>query len=103
MVMSIKEKNERSRAYRLKWQKKKSKEKHRNEYGFTKREEKKITNLVYILLLLDKGIKQKDISKELGITQQYISKLKNEYHSNIDIKMRREIIKRCKKLKKELG
>lgn len=78
-IISIKEKNRRSKEYRNEWKKEDSKIKRRNECGLTFRQQSKLDNLVKILELKEKGEKQKEISKRLNITQQAVSKLLNEY------------------------
>lgn len=103
MVMSIKEKNERLRSYRNEWNKKKSKELNRNEYGLTKREETKIYRIVMMLILLDRGYKCYEIAEELGVSNQCISKIRRQYNKfELDKKVHREIEKRYKALSKEL-
>lgn len=81
-LISVKEKNKRSKGYRNEWKKEESKKKHRNNAGLTSRQQKKMDNLLKILDLKEKGYKQLEISKTLKITQQAVSKLLNEWKNN---------------------
>lgn len=50
----------------------------RNEEGLTKRQQDKLDRLKNIKILKDKGLNQSQISKELGISRQAVSKLIKE-------------------------
>ncbi|MGL4772212.1 MAG: hypothetical protein ACRC2K_01485 [Clostridium sp.] len=78
-IISIKEKNRRSKDYRNEWKKEDSKKKRRNSEGLTTREQNKLNNLINIIRLKGNGATQKEISIQLNITQQAISKLYKEY------------------------
>lgn len=49
----------------------------RNENGLTSREQKKLDNIKAVKELSKKNLTQKQIAKELGITQQYVSSILN--------------------------
>ena len=51
----------------------------RNEAGLTMREQQKKDNIKAVKELAKQGLKQVEIAKELGITQQYVSKILNNY------------------------
>ncbi|MEG2246555.1 MAG: helix-turn-helix transcriptional regulator [Romboutsia sp.] len=61
-----------------KYNRKNEKRTPRNENGLTKRQQDKLERLKSIKLLKDKGLNQSQISKELGISRQAISKLIKE-------------------------
>lgn len=82
-IISTKEKNKRSRIYRNQWKKTESKKNRRNYLGLTTRQQNKLNNLLKILELKDKNLKQKDIALALDITQQAVSKLINEYKKGL--------------------
>lgn len=73
-IISSKEKYRRS----AEKQKAKKKAKRRNENGLTKREQDKIDNINAIKELYDKGYRQVQIAKELGLTKGRVSQIIKE-------------------------
>lgn len=61
-----------------KYNRKNEKRTPRNENGLTKRQQDKLERLNSIKVLKDKGLNQSQISKELGISRQAVSKLIKE-------------------------
>src|SRR3712207_223073 len=58
------------------------KAKRRNENGLTKRQQEKADKIKAVKELKDKGLMQKEIAKELKVTQQYVSKILKELQKN---------------------
>lgn len=50
----------------------------RNEQGLTSREQSKVNNIAAVKELAEQGLNQLEISKELGLSQSYISELIND-------------------------
>lgn len=73
-IISGKEKYRRS----AEEQKEKKKAKRRNENGFTKREQSRIDNINVVKELYDKGYKQVQIVKELGLSKGRVSQIIKE-------------------------
>ncbi len=102
MAISRLERNRRQRKYNEKL-KQKSKEKFRNEDGFTQREEIKISRMVIILCSLEQGMTQKEIAEKFSLSQPIVNRMIKEYKENLlDRKVKKEINERFKELKKEL-
>ncbi|WP_317311430.1 hypothetical protein [Clostridium thermobutyricum] len=97
-IISIKEKNRRSKDYRNEWKKDKSKKDSRNSNGLTKRQQSKLENLTIILKLTKSGMKQKEIANLIKITQQGVSKLLKEWKTGqIDTLIIQEYLKQKNK------
>ncbi|WP_297637981.1 hypothetical protein [uncultured Clostridium sp.] len=93
-IISVKEKNRRSKDYRNEWNKERSKKLSRNSNGLTKRQQAKLENLISVLNLTKSGMKQREIANILSITQQAVSKLLNEWKTGqIDNNLIREYLK----------
>lgn len=93
-IISVKEKNRRSKDYRNEWNKDRSKKLSRNANGLTKRQQAKLENLTAVLNLTRSGMKQTEIATLLKITQQGVSKLLKEWKTGqIDNILIREYLK----------
>lgn len=98
-IINTKEKNRRNKDYRAEWKR----NNRRNEKGLTLREQAKADNIYSIIELLEKGYKQVDIVKELGLGKSTVSEyvkeikeknitkelIKNSFNSEFEIQFER--------------